>query len=360
MVSRKDGFSIGNRPGALVALVLVAALAACNPIETVRGLTGMSRNDPDPATTPNTKNLAAGADMPYPNLATVPPPPTQAMTEAERNRLTQSLIADRSHPSYSAAPETPGFAPAAAEPPPPPPAPPVLASTAKPAASVPGAAKPSPTGAAARKPGEPPAPAPMESSLQTPQIPTLPGPGQVQPPPPPPNMPAVPAPSATPYTVPAAKLASAAPQPPPGAPVLTAPPPAPVLPSSGPARPGAAGATAAPGAKIRAAVSSVPAGALDFPGSATGLPAGDDATIAKAAALYKAEPGVVRVTVYADATAAGGGSAQLNGFQVALDRAHAIAAALAAAGVPAAKVQTTAIPAGGGMPPGHAVLLLER
>src|SRR5690348_12564216 len=66
-----------------VAGVLLA-LAGCNPVDTWRDLTGASGNDPDPDTTPNTKNLAAGATSDYPNLATVPPPPIRALTAAER------------------------------------------------------------------------------------------------------------------------------------------------------------------------------------------------------------------------------------------------------------------------------------
>ena len=82
-------------------LALLVALGACSPVATWRHLTGVSKNDPDPATTPNTKNLAAGAASPYPNLATVPPPPTQELTEADLRRLTQSLVADRANAKYT-------------------------------------------------------------------------------------------------------------------------------------------------------------------------------------------------------------------------------------------------------------------
>ena len=83
-----------------LAAVLLG-LAACNPVDTWRDLTGTSRNDPDPETTPNTKNLAAGEASDYPNLATVPPPPVRALTAAEREKLTQSLIADRENARHS-------------------------------------------------------------------------------------------------------------------------------------------------------------------------------------------------------------------------------------------------------------------
>ena len=86
------------RPAMMAALL---GLAACNPVDTWRDWSGASRNDPDPETTPNTRNLAAGETSDYPNLATVPPPPVRAMTAAEREKLTQSLIADRANARYS-------------------------------------------------------------------------------------------------------------------------------------------------------------------------------------------------------------------------------------------------------------------
>src|SRR5579864_1387515 len=80
---------------ALMALALDLAPTACSPIETWRSMSGIAKNDPDPATAPFTKNLAAGEAEPYPNLASVPPPPTRETSTAERQKLTQSLIADR-------------------------------------------------------------------------------------------------------------------------------------------------------------------------------------------------------------------------------------------------------------------------
>ncbi len=95
--SRSDA---DKRPGRKVYLVAILAamlgLGACNPVETFRDWTGASKNDPDPELTPNTGNLAAGEASEYPNLATVPPPPNRALTAAEREKLTQSLIADAS------------------------------------------------------------------------------------------------------------------------------------------------------------------------------------------------------------------------------------------------------------------------
>src|SRR5207302_8681284 len=109
-----------RRARRLAVVALLLGVAACNPVDTWRDLTGVSRNDPDPDTTPNTKNLAAGEASGYPNLATVPPPPERALTTAEREKLTQSLIADRTNARHTDEQLRAGFPPVAAAPPPPP------------------------------------------------------------------------------------------------------------------------------------------------------------------------------------------------------------------------------------------------
>src|SRR5437762_14281163 len=76
-------------------MALAMALVGCSPVESYRSFVGVSLNDPNPETAPFTQNLAAGEVMAYPNLATVPPPPTRATTTAERQKLTQTLIAER-------------------------------------------------------------------------------------------------------------------------------------------------------------------------------------------------------------------------------------------------------------------------
>jgi len=377
-------------------LLLSAAVGACNPIDTYRHLVGNDKNDPDPATTPNTGNLAAGEAQDYPNLATVPAPPTRAMSEADRKKLTQSLVSDRSNAAYTSEKLQPGFAPGGAPPPPPPPPPPPAAAGAgavaapappppppavaaaenpAPAASaapnprapraaaaapaVPFSGAPKPDAAPApqvasaapaagqpasgrRKPGEPPEPGPMESNLQAPQVGATPQPGAPRPPPSaPPQVSwssAAPAPSPSP-----AAVASAAPQPSPAPPTPTAPlPPTPPQGSAKPSVPFVATTVAT----------------IDFAGSATALVPGDRAAVARAAAAFKQSPGMLRVVAYAAATAAGAGQAQLASFQTALDRAQAVAAALKQAGVPADKVQTQAAPAEPAKPAGRVEIRL--
>src|SRR6185437_2258230 len=110
------------RPAANIAvLALVALLAACHPVETWRSITGNNKDDPDPETTANSENLAAGEKQPYPNLATVPSPPIPTMTQAERDKLTESLVADRTNAKYNEQKLLPGFSASGEAPPPPPP-----------------------------------------------------------------------------------------------------------------------------------------------------------------------------------------------------------------------------------------------
>ncbi len=149
----------------LAVVGLLLGVAACNPVDTWRDLTGVSRNDPDPDTTPNTKNLAAGEASDYPNLATVPPPPERALTAAEREKLTQSLIADRTNARHTDEQLRAGFSSVAAPPPPPPGEPgaqPEQATTAPPSSPTPVPSAPAAApaadsarnGAAAEKPAK--------------------------------------------------------------------------------------------------------------------------------------------------------------------------------------------------------------
>src|SRR4051794_41621782 len=116
--ARYRGWSGPGWPAAgLAGLTWALALVGCSPIESYRSLTGVARNDPDPATAPFTQNLAAGEIMAYPNLATVPPPPTRATSAAERQKLTQTLIAERTDTQSDAIKGLPASPPPTVAPP---------------------------------------------------------------------------------------------------------------------------------------------------------------------------------------------------------------------------------------------------
>jgi outer membrane protein OmpA-like peptidoglycan-associated protein len=372
----RTGATPQQRISRLGISMLLLGLSACSPVAAYRHLVGTAQDDPNPATTPNTKNLAAGGAQNYPNLATVPEPPTQALSTAQMDKLTQSLIADRTNAKYTTQQLQAGFDDSGAPVPPPPP--PVAASPPAPAKTVPAgptaaSANPagaaagktavksgSPTGAAAnglRKPGQPPEPGPMESSLKSPQIASLPNPQQVEPAPPPPRELEMPSASA-------GKPAGPAHLPPPPAPTplpaamasakFEPPPPPPVLPPATPTR------TAAAGAPGNAAAQPVdtPIAEVDFVSGSTTLDAAGRQELARIVPLYRREPVKVRVVGYAGV----GNSAvqQLNSFQTALDRAHAVAADLAQAGIPAGKILVEAAPADADTGQGRAEILFER
>src|SRR5215472_9233930 len=365
----------------LAVLGVAFGLAACNPVETWRDWTGASKNDPDPETTPNTQNLAAGEASDYPNLATVPPPPNRALTAAEREKLTQSLIGDRTNAKYSDEKLRAGVpAVSAPAPPPPPPvpaptteeganpaaaaAPPAPALTASPntgnaapaTEAAPNSGNAGPTTAAApgqglRKAGEPPEPPPMETSLEVPKVRSVPNPEQVQssPPPPypapaptaanaPPGRPQLPAPPA-PVPVPE-PIGSAAYQPPPPPPVLAP------LSSSGKSSQKPPAAADAPVAEVK------------FPADSKALSEQDRHALEKVVPLYQQNPGKVRVIGYAGA--GGGAAEQLNSFRTALDRAQVVAAALTEAGIPADKIAVEAAPSAAGRVESRAEVLLEH
>jgi outer membrane protein OmpA-like peptidoglycan-associated protein len=372
----------GGRTSRVTCLTVILAallgLAACNPVETWRDWSGASKNDPDPETTPNTQNLAAGEASDYPNLATVPPPPIRALTVAEREKLAQSLIADRTNAKYSAEKLVAGSGamPGAAPPPPPPPipaptddaqtrsdagttasttaAPPAASSEAPaavPAASGKGADRANAAGQGLRKAGEPPEPPPMESSLEVPQVRSTPHPEQVQTAPPPP------------YPTPAPTVANASPPTPllgsPPAPVplpaaigstaYQAPPPPPVLAPLAPTNANPKPAQPPVG---------VPVAEIKFTPDSTHLSQDDRQTIEKVAMLYQQNPGKLRIVGYAGA--GGGAAEQLNSFRAALDRAQAVAAALTEAGIPSGKIAVEAAPSDASAVESRAEVMLEH
>ena len=322
--------SIGRGPGAgFAGCVLATVLAACSPVESYRSFVGVSYNDPDPKTSPFTQNLAAGEVMDYPNLATVPPAPTRATTTAERQKLTETLVANRTETEASATATAP------------PPASVTLASatprdlapcktpmTASPVAAS--APPPRPKEAHQRKRGEPPESQPLESSLQMPELSGVPDPEMPCASLPPPTIPPPPSLAAGPMTPPAETVMAGTPVPPPPVPVIpdVPPPPAPAKPP------------------LKRPVSATPIAAIEVPGTPPRIDPEAHAQIEHVAAMYKAEPHVVKVLAYAAPAAPGApGGEALAGYHAALERAQAVAAALRSAGIPADKVHAEAAPA---------------
>lgn len=326
------------RPSAgLAGLILALALAGCGAVETYRSVSGVNKNDPDPETAPFTQNLAAGEELPYPNLASVPPPPTSATSTAERQKLTQTLVAERTDTqSNGAAPPGPAAPAAAGQP-----AAgsssrgvaPATSATAAPGAAASAAPGKTARGAPApgnRKANEPPEPLPLESSLQMPEVRSVPEPEKPRPALPAPQLPATPARVAAAAPPPPEALASATPEPAPPVPVMADVPPPPNLPRPQSRRPAPVVAVAA----------------LELPGAAPRLDGNGRAQVERVAALYREQPRPVRVIAYTSPPVPGApGGEPLGSYHAALARAQAVADALRAAGIPADRVQAEAAPA---------------
>jgi hypothetical protein len=312
-------------------LALLVALAGCDPIDTYRSLNGIAKNDPDPKTALFTQNLAAGEAEPYPNLATVPPPPTRTTSTADRQKLAQSLIADRAQTVALGGHPIPAGGPGNAK-----------AKSAKTAAdAAPGvpsgstavasnSADPTKTAANAPRSGrrnanDPPEPGPPESSLQMPELPAGPNPEAPRPAPARAVLPAMPPVDRTAGPSPEA-MATVTPQ----------APPLPVMPPIPPPPPPVKAAEPKPMPTVTTVAT------LDISGPATASANHDHAEIERVAGLYKDKPSSVRVVAYTGAPTSGGSA--LTSYHAALDRAQAIAKELANAGVPAAKIQTEASP----------------
>jgi len=320
---------LGWPTAALAGSAIVIGLTGCSPIDSYRSFVGVNLNDPDPKTSLFTQNLAAGEAMAYPNLATVPPPPTRATTTAERQKLTETLVANRTEAEASAA--ATAQAPSSV----------ILAST-KPRDFAPCKTPMTPSPAAAsappprapqshqRKPGEPPEPQPQESSLQMPEVRAVPDPEMPCAALPAPNIPPPPSLAAAPMTPPPETVMAGTPVP---------PPPVPVIPDIPPA-------LAAAKPPLNRPVAATPVAALQLSGMPPGIDANGRAQIERVAALYREQPRTVKIVGYAAAAPAGApGGEPLAGYHAALERAQAVAAALRAAGIPADKLQAEAAPA---------------
>lgn len=316
-----------------VAVALLCALSACswvpdwaNPIEWYRDATGASKNDPT-GDEPNTQNLESGSVRPYPNLASVPPPPTNALSAADREKLQKSLLADRQNAKYvEEGQQYAAIAPENARPP---------VGTA-PIAELPPAGSTQggmPTAAPPRSAPNPQSPRgeapPKESPLTTPSVRSVPTGEPPREPPLPPDL---------------AKTGAGAPRPTQSA-ALTPP-----------AQPGA-GATRPP--EIAPAVS-VNVGLVEFAGNSSQLAPDARQRLREVAQLYRQSSGRVRVIGYSEA---GPGPAtanrELSAFNLALDRARAVALALVQMGIPARDVAVDASPPPSGEGGGTVEIALE-
>jgi len=301
-----------------VILALTMALGGCGgAVEGWRSVMGYNVNDPDPQTAPFTGNMAGSEAAPYPNLADVPPPPTRATTAAERQKLAQSLVADRDAteargalPAGAATTSSARGGTAAA------PETQRIAANSPQANAAPGAGQ--------RRIEEPPQPLGQDSDLTMPQVRSLPEPDAPRPALPAPGLASLPRP------------ALAAPPPPVEAAAMPAPAPAP--PALVPIEPPAGPIRSEPKRPTTVATLEMTAGQ-------------DRAEIERVAAAYKAAPGALRVVGYAAAPSAGGDP--FGSYRAVLERTQAIAKALADAGIPAGKIQTEAAPAAAGRASGR-------
>ena len=321
-----------------------------NPVAWYRDATGASQDDPK-SNARNTQNLQKGGDEDYPNLASVPPPPTNALSAADAEKLRNSLAADRANAKYVQgndqyvpappkdvpgpplnAPDAPAPTQAAA---PPPPA--VQATPVQPP-PTPAAAPPASTTrqVAARGTQAPP----QESPLTSPTVRSVPqGETPRAAPPPPPGVPV---------------RAQAQPQPAPPVPQQSAALPPPSLPP--PPDPAFDPAYAGGGAAQPSNVG-VTLGTILFDGNTARLSPEMLAQVREVAALRQQNGGgTIHVTGYSipqgEQDTMG---PQLASFNLALDRARAVAAALTQNGVPLRSVEIGASPP----PPGSAGGVVE-
>ncbi len=385
-----------------VALGLLLSLGACSyvpnwasPIEWYRGATGASKND-DTGPERNQKNLEEGSKEAYPNLASVPTVPTNALSAAEREKLRRSLAGDRENAQYLE--NSDQFAPV-------PPKVPVISAvprTTEPAASA--AAPPAPPAAAA-EPGPPAPPAtadavpapgsttegapPPVESAAVPAVPAAGAAGTTATQPSVATAPATPPPAATAAEKPArtseappAESPIATPavgslpegetprEPPPapaGIPTASAPPPAPA-----PAPAAATSPRVAPAGTVRSAatppvLAAVPPAKTNLatvafePNTTKVADASTEQLREAVRARQRNGGGTLHVVAF---TELGPGrdlaTRSIAGFNLALDRARAVGVALTQLGVPATSVSIGAGPPPADRQPGTADISLEN
>jgi len=313
-----------------------------NPVEWYRDVSGASQDDPK-ADARNTQNLQKGSEDDYPSLSSVPSPPTNALSAADREKLRNSLAADRANAKYVEGNDQYVAAPPKDVPSPPLNAPETPPTQAAPAASVQATPvpPPSPPSSAASQPARGGQAPPQESSLSPPTVRSVPQGETPRPAPPPPT--------GAPTRVQTQQ------QPPPSAPPQTAALPPPSLPPTLPAQP-AYPPSAYQGAALPSGIG-VTLGSIQFTGNSTRLSPDMLDQVREVAALRQQNGGgTIRVTAYSDPEGEQDTMGpQLRSFDVALDRARAVGAALTRNGVPVSAVEIGASPA----PPGGAGGVVE-
>lgn len=317
-----------------------------NPVEWYRDVSGVSQDDPK-ADARNTQSLQKGGEDDYPNLSSVPSPPTNALSAADREKLRNSLAADRDNAKYVEGNDQYVATPPKVVASPPlnaPEAPPPTQAAAAPAASVQATPvpPPSPPSSAARQPARGGQAPPQESSMSAPTVRSVPQGETPRPAPPPPT-------GAPARAQPQSQPAQPAPQ-------QSAALPPPTLPPAPPPEPAFDPAFAGGGAALPTGVG-VTLGTMQFTGNSARLSAEMLAQVREVAALRQQNGGgTIHVTAYSEPQGEQDTMGpQLASFNLALDRARAIASALAQNGVPARSVEIGASPA----PPGGAGGVVE-
>jgi outer membrane protein OmpA-like peptidoglycan-associated protein len=348
---------------------LLAALTGCsadkvldamNPLSWLRDTNGAAKNDPAPDAA-NAANLEAGSKEPYPDVGSVPNEPTRGLTQEQKDKLAQGLIADRENAHYTDEQLRAGNAEASTRPSAklpeeqlpyaggpnrtPGPAPAQGPTTPKPPGGQP--TIPSTTGSPSSVPPPPrePVAATGETGSAQPPIRAEPQPQSPNPVPAQPTIP--PLPPATPDQ-PFPGAPAGHPEPPPGPEQVAGvpvPPNAPVrpdkvpaaAPSTVPAPPALPSPTTGP---IGKHTKSAEIGEIAFAEGSGTLPASAAEILAKVPALHQQYGGIVRVVAYAPPADTGNDPAgkQLVVYQAALDRANKVKAALVAQGIAATEI----------------------
>ncbi len=351
-------------------LAAAVSLSACsvpdwaNPVGWYRDATGASADDPKPDAR-NTQNLQKGSDEEYPNLASVPAPPTNALSAADAEKLRNSLAADRANAKYvegngqQYVPEPPKDMPS---PPKNIPDAPTTGQTAQaPAAAVQATPvpAPAPAPAAPRTTTTGTQAPPQESSLTSPTVRSVPQGETPRPAPPPP----VGSPARTQTQQPVARTQSPVARPVPQQSAALPPPslPPPSLPPAPPPDPAYDPAFAGGGSALPPGPG-VTLGIMQFAGSTARLSPEMLAQVRDVAALRQQNGGgTIRVTGYSVPEGEQDTMApQLASFNLALDRARAVAVALTQSGVPARAVEIGATTAPPGQSGGTVEISLEQ